>query len=62
MKCLKTIPTSAGKATLLGHNRDGLVERGGASSNEIILQEDFIPAELLKFQKEYAKTEDLLAC
>ena len=60
MKCLKTIPTSAGQATFLGHNRDRIVERGGASSNEIILQEDFIPAELLRLQKEYAKNGGLI--
>ena len=60
MKCLETIPTRAGQATFLGHNRDRIVERGGASSNEIILQEDFIPAELLKLQREYAKNGGLI--
>ena len=45
-KCLETIPTSAGQVS--------------ASSNEIILQEDFIPAELLKLQKVYAKNGGLI--
>ena len=54
-KCLKTIPTSAGQATFLAHNRDRIVEGGGASTNQIILKEDFIPAKLLELQKDYAK-------
>ena len=46
MKCLETVPTCGGQAS--------------ASSNEIILQEDFIPAEQLKFQKEYARNGGLI--
>ena len=63
MKCLKTIPTSKGQASFLGHNLDRITIEGEFSSCpqcDIILQEDFIPAELLRLRKEYARNGGLI--
>ena len=63
MKCLKTIPSREGQASFLGHNLDRVTIEGeytSCSPTDIILQEDFIPAELLRLQKNYAKNGGLI--